>query len=976
MKQFINLHTNSEYTFLESTIRIEELVELAVEKKQKFLAITERNSMFSMALFIKLCIKNNINPIIGVDLDVEDYRFILLPKNKEAFKYLSELSLKKSKNQKIEINEIDKDFFYILDHPSDGFKAKTGFLPNLKNLDNYFYNSLDENDSHAIVLFENITLKVSDQKLLQNIRKIKGINDNKNAKNFEFKCEYPDQIIERTKKIAKKCVYEKEDVSFELPKFVNSLNMSSSEYLRYITSQELKKKKNEFSNYSQAVSRLEHELNVIEKLNFSDYFLIIHDLVNYSKNRPDKIEIGPGRGSAAGSIVSFLCGITEINPLKYGLIFERFLNEQRATMPDIDIDIQDTKRNDVLNYLYNKYGHDKFSLITTYQTFGLKSALRDIARNEDIPVPEVNAILAQLPAEVNANEINKYTQFNIAIKNSKYVLKWEIVKEIAVQLADRPRQISTHAAGIILNDKPLIEKTPLWVNQDNQYPQTQISMDYLEEYGLIKIDLLGLKNLTIIAEIEKTLQAMGIKEEFNPDWNLQNTYAMLNKGWTLGIFQLESVGMTKCLKKVGVNTFSDLYDIISLFRPGPMENIPKYIKFKNKQDQLKTLNPIYDSILNETHGVIIYQEQIMEICQKIAGMSLSEADILRRAMSKKKHELLEEVREKFISGAIKNGYESRMANDIFAQISHFADYGFNKSHAVSYAFIALKMAYYKSKYPALFYGSLINSFLSSQDKVRLQIKEAKQNNLIIELPSIENTTTSVMWKNNKLFLPLTFAKGIGVSAVNKLKPVFSNPKYMSSGPWFLAGCLNENVGNSNIQKLIESNSLRIFGNVQTLLNAFNSVSELKKSSEIFQKGIDEFLDNDEYTANHIIWKKVEEDDEAFRKFQKKYFGDVISDDLRIRNFKYQNKTGVEQMSYDVAYRMIIQIIKVNKRRTKTGISLENIEFFDGYKDGKFWVSENTLMSGKFIVGKYYEVEIIKTINNNYKVTKILNKLGE
>ncbi|MDJ1647333.1 DNA polymerase III subunit alpha, partial [Mycoplasma phocimorsus] len=862
------------------------------------------------------------------------------------------------------------------DHPSDGFKAKTGFLPNLKNLDNYFYNSLDENDSHAIVLFENITLKVSDQKLLQNIRKIKGINDNKNAKNFEFKCEYPDQIIERTKKIAKKCVYEKEDASFELPKFVNLFNMSSKEYLRYITFQALKRRRGEFSNFLFAILRLKYELKIIEKLNFSDYFLIIHDLVNYSKNRPDKIEIGPGRGSAAGSIVSFLCGITEINPLKYGLIFERFLNEQRTTMPDIDIDIQDTKRNDVLNYLYNKYGHDKFSLITTYQTFGLKSALRDIARNEGIPVPEVNAILDRLPAEAISNKIDKYKQFNLAIKNSNNVSKWEIVKEIAVQLADRPRQISAHSAGVILNDKPLIEKTPLWINQNTQYPQTQISMDYLEEYGLIKIDLLGLKNLTIIAEIEKVLRSMGIKEKFNPDWNLQSTYDMLNKGWTLGIFQLDSIGITKCLKKVGVNTFSDLYDIISLFRPGPKENIPKYIKFKNKSSKWKPFSPVYDSILNETHGVIIYQEQIMEMCQKIAGMSLSEADILRRAMGKKKYELLEEVREKFISGAIKNGYELKMANDIFEQISHFAYYGFNKSHAISYAFIALKMAYYKSKYPALFYGSLINSFLSSQDKVRLQIKEAKQNNIIIEFPSIENTTASVIWKNNKLFLPLTFVKGIGVSILNKLKPVFSNSKYMSSGPWFLAGCLNENVGSSNIKKLIESNSLRIFGNVQTLLNAFNSVSESKKSSEISQKRIGKPLKDCKYTDSHIIWKKVKDDNEAFRKFQKKYFGNVISDDLRIKNFKYQNKINIEQISSDVAHKVIIQIVKVNKRKTKAGVSLENIEFFDGFKDGKFWVSENTLISGKFIVGKYYEVEMIKTINNNYRVTKILNKLDE
>ena len=977
MKQFINLHTNSEYTFLESTIRIEKLIELAIEKKQKYLAITERNSMFSMAYFVKECIKNNISPIVGIDLDVEDYRFILLPKNKDAFKYISQLSLKVSKKEPIFLRDIDQEFLYILDHPTEGFRFKNkGLKPNFKNNENYFYNSNDESDPQAIVLFENLTLKISEQKLLYNVRKIKGINDNKRARDFEFKIDYPNSIVERTNKIAKKCVFKKEEVFFELPKYQNPLGIKSCDHLRYITYEALKAKRAEFSNYAQALERLEHELKVIERLNFCDYFLIIHDLVSYSKNRADKIEIGPGRGSAAGSIVSFLCGITEINPLKYGLIFERFLNEQRATMPDIDIDIQDTKRNDVLKYLYDKYGHDKFALITTYQTFGLKSALRDIARNENIPVPEVNAVVGQLPAEVNAKDIEKYINFNMAIKNSKYSIKWDVVKEIAIQLADRPRQISTHAAGIILNNNPLIEKTPLWVNQDNEFPQTQISMDYLEEYGLIKIDLLGLKNLTIIAEIEKNLEAMGIKEKFNPDQNHEPTFSMLNKGLTLGIFQLESPGMTKCLKKVGVNTFSDLYDIISLFRPGPMENIPKYIQFKNKKERVKTLNPIYDSILSETHGVIIYQEQIMEICQKIAGMSLSEADVLRRIMSKKKHDLLEEVREKFISGATKNGYDSVLANDIFAQIAHFADYGFNKSHAVSYAFIALKMAYYKTKYPALFYGSLINSFISAQDKVRMQINEAKQNNLIIETPSIENPTSSVMWKNNKLLLPLIFAKGIGLSILNKIKPVLSNPKYMQNGQWFLAGCMNENVGVSNIQKLIESNCLRMFGNVQTLLKAFNSISNLKQESEIFQKGVDKELDTDDYSANHVIWQFVEEDDDMFKRYQKKYFGDVMSDDLKIKNFKFKNGLGITQLSFDVAHRINIQITRINKRTTKTGINLEMVEFFDGVKDGKFWVPENSLQSGRFIPGKYYEVEMIKSNAGNIKVTKILNILGE
>ncbi|WP_051600002.1 DNA polymerase III subunit alpha [Mycoplasma elephantis] len=974
MKQFINLHTNTEYSFLESTIRINELIDFAIKNGLEYLAVTEHNNFFSLGEFVNKCIKNNIKPIIGIDLDVEEYRVIILPKNKEGYLFIKELSFAKSLNKTITFSGLNSDDVFYLDHPTFGFYKKNKKMPKIKNEDLYFYDSNNKYDKHAIVLRENIIIKDADNLILDVLRKIKGSELIYKGTEFQTKIDYDAVIVKRTNNIAAKCIFENEKLHFDLPVFKNDKNMSSFDYLKYLTLQKFAMLKSEFSNFDAAKNRLFNELNVISSLNFSDYFLIIQDLVKWAKSK--NIEIGPGRGSAAGSLVSYLLGITKINPLDYGLLFERFLNKDRVTMPDIDIDIQDNRRNEVLEYMQNKYGHEHFALITTFQTLGIKSSIRDVARIMNVDLAQVNIITGLIGANSTFDDVEKNNKLKLKIKQFNNINQWETILEIVKELENRPRQISTHAAGIVLGNKPIINNVPIWLNSgSNTYPQTQISMDFLETYGLIKIDLLGLKNLTIINQIEEYLKINNVENDFDFKKDDPRTFSLLNKGMTLGIFQLESPGMRQTIKKVNITKFSDIYDIISLFRPGPMQNIPKYIENRSNKES-SSISPEYDEILKSTYGIIVYQEQIMEICQKIANMSLQEADLFRRAISKKKADELQTLKSKFVNGAINNNYSKETSLNIYEQIEHFADYGFNKSHAVCYAYIAYKLAYYKSRYPLYFYASLINSFISSQDKVNMCILELESVGIKINSPIITHLDDNVLIKNNELTLPIKYINGLGGATSEKIKLKINKESDLVDFPSFINFCTKSNIGNSNTQKLIESNTLRIFGNVKTLEMAFLSIQNknLEKNNKSRFGAKNNSLsryDIQETQANSMIFKEFEEDFDIFDKYQQKYFQHNFENNKKITPFKYKNNIFITDIKPNIYHRMIIKIENV-KIINKTKI-LKLITFSDGMTSSQFWLNSEHPFFNEIQEDKYYEVEITMSQIGNIRVTK---KIGD
>lgn len=809
MSRLINLHFSSEYSFFESPTSIKEYVEYAKTNNFSIIALTDHNYVFGYAEFKFYCQKNNIKSIFGIDLDVENARLILLAKNNRGFNEILNLSYIKSKNKDISIDDLNDENVYIINHPNLGFKDVSKLIHKFKDF--YFYDETNENSN--IFINDNRIVALEKEEALFFINKLKENNLN-DFKNYLLSTEYDikQHLIDKTIEIANNCNVTFDSDKNSLPDFSDN----PTEYLKKIIYDNFRKMHNELSefNIKNVEDQILYEFNVIKKMNVANYFLIITDLIKWAKDK--QISIGPGRGSVSGSLVAYILGITNINPLKYNLYFERFLNEQRITMPDIDIDIQDDRREEVIEYLKNKYGHENVAQICTFQRMGAKQSLKDVGRFLNINFSEINDLSKLISGNDTLNEsYEKNIKFQARINSSEEFIK---LFDLATKIESLPRQTGIHAAGIVISKKPIIKNCPV-LDVDNNLV-TQFPMNYLEEWNLLKIDLLGLRTLTIINEIEKEVQNI-----YNPNFKLnqinfydKKTNALLSSAKVAGIFQLESSGMIKTIEKIKINKFNDLVDIISLFRPGPMSNIPLYIYNKKNPSNIKSISSVYDEIVKETNGIIIYQEQIMEIVQKVAGLSFTQADIFRKAISKKDKNEMEYMKNLFIEGAKKNNFNTQVSNKIYEQIEKFAEYGFNKAHAVAYATISYTMAYLKARFPICFYSTII-SLTASMDSVNKYVKEAKELKFNIESPMINKISHKIVHnKINTIWLPLTFIKGIGLSALDKLLIEFQRNGMFTSFFNFIARAKKINLHNSVIDILIESNTLREFSNMNTLIN--------------------------------------------------------------------------------------------------------------------------------------------------------------
>ncbi len=544
-----------------------------------------------------------------------------------------------------------------------------------------------------------------------------------------------------------------------LPVFPLDTSVDKREYIKSLCTEGLKMRLGDVSISSPYLERLDYELGVIGSMGYIDYFLIVSDFMKFARNQG--IMTGPGRGSSASSLVAYSLHITDVDPLEHGLLFERFLNPERVTLPDIDIDFADHRRHEVVEYVANKYGNASTAQIITFGTLSAKAVARDTARVFGFESEDLEAISKLIPSRPG-------TTLRSALKENAALNEWIIDREerktwfkTAIQLEGLPRHASTHAAGVILSPSSLVDYVPIEKGSEGIY-LTQWPMGDLEAIGLLKMDFLGLRNLTILEQIRKLLlKGTGKSIDYRKlALDDDKTFAILAAGDTSGVFQLESDGMRNALRQIKPTAFGDIVAVNALFRPGPMEFIPLYAKRKHKQEAVNYVHPILEPILSETHGVIVYQEQIMQIAARMAGFSLGEADILRRAVSKKKREILDQERVHFVQGAQKKGFAEKDATEVYDLIVRFADYGFPKSHAVAYSMISYQLAYMKANHPVYFYAAMLGNSSGNADKTKQLLQEIKEKNIPLLPPSIQKSFSSFSVEEGKVRIGLNNVKGV------------------------------------------------------------------------------------------------------------------------------------------------------------------------------------------------------------------------
>jgi len=576
--------------------------------------------------------------------------------------------------------------------------------------------------------------------------------------------------IENTLEIADKCNFEFVFDQPRLPTYSTPNGASADKYLREITLLGFERRKKEGTlvvpdgRETEYLERIEYELSVISQMGYSDYFLIVQDYVGYAKSKG--IPVGPGRGSGAGSLVAFLIGITDVDSIKFGLLFERFLNPERVSMPDIDIDFCYNRRDEVIAYMYEKYGTDRVSQIIAFGTLAARAAIRDVGRALGMSYSEVDAVARAVPQEhgVTLKDALKRKALKDQYDASESVRR---LVDTAIQIEGMPRNITVHAAGLVVTDRPISQYVPLAVSNDAIV--TQFDMDTIAELGLLKFDFLGLRYLTIIDDACATIR------EKHPDFDIRNiplddkeTYKMISKGGTLGLFQLESAGMRQMLTELKPDCFDDIIAAIALYRPGPMDSIPQYIEARHNSNKIKYAHPMLEPILRTTYGCTVYQEQVMSVFRVIAGYTYGHADIVRRAMSKKKADVLMAERESFLDGAAKNGISSDIAEDLFDDMADFANYAFNKSHAAAYAIISYRTAYLKKHYPCEYMASLMTSVLGNLSKLAEYISECTKYGIRVLPPDVNESHLNFHPKDGNIVFGLLALKGVGRQFVEAL----------------------------------------------------------------------------------------------------------------------------------------------------------------------------------------------------------------
>ena len=841
----------TDYSLLTSLIKVDDIINYAINNGSNYIGILDDNPYGIMEFYTK-CLRNKIKPIIGIKINVGGGDIYLYIENFEGYQNIINIH-NLIINNKLTINDVIKynsGLKCVLPYESYNLygRFKTSFKCSLG------YKSKEELKNASLiskdVLFINEILMFSDKDI--NILKVLYKIDDKS---YEGSNNYILDIDEEDNKTIIDFI---SDINLNIPfnnRFIPSFTNSYEESKKLLESLAIKGIKKRLNNSVPEVykNRLKYELSIIDRMGFVDYFLIVFDYVKYAKK--SNIYVGPGRGSAAGSLVSYSLGITEIDPIKYDLLFERFLNPDRVTMPDIDIDFEDVKRNEVINYVREKYGDKKVSLITAYATLGSRQVIRDVFKIFKVEEDIINKISKLINPRLKLkNNLDNKGLYEYLDEN-----KLTTYYKVAMKLEGIKKHTSIHAAGVVISSVNISDIVPVYKSSDGII--AGYTPEHLERLGFLKMDFLALRNLTTMHSI------IDLIKEKNKDFNIKEislndpkTMELFQKADTDDIFQFESVGMKRFLKKLIPKTFDDLVAANALFRPGPMNNIDEYINRKNNNKVFKFPSKDLEEILGSTYGIMIYQEQIMLILSKMAGYSLKEADIIRRAMSKKKRDVIEKEKERFIKESVKNGYTESFSKDIYNQIIKFSEYGFNKSHSVAYAYLGYEIAYLKANFKDIFNLNNVNNNLSGEEKLKLLIEESKQKGYEIIKPNINVSKKEYSLEDNKLILPLTLIKNISASVAEQ---IFDNKPYEDFIDFFKKN-YNKGVNRIVIENLIKAGAMDTFGysrntllenidSVITYLELVNSLDEslIMKPEIVKSTRLDDELDEKELFGFYI-----------------------------------------------------------------------------------------------------------------------------
>lgn len=847
------LYTKSVYSLLKSSLKIEDYVKQAKAFQMTSLALTDHTSVYGLIQFYKTCKKYDLKPILGITLTTEVCDVICLAKNNKGYQNILKLStiaklypdtpLPKAKlieyqqdlivmiptrhnlieyqlqNQQFEeLKVLFSDFkqniksLYIGIHPAydnqnNELNQKVNYLANLESIPLVALNEVryfDQEDQLTLRYLEAIRTGEKIGSHMFNLYPDYAYLHQPDE--FESLFKGYEAAILNTIKIVELCDVQLNFDQLFLPKYETKGNVSSDDYIKALCVKGLKKRLNLNQIPTVYKERLKYELDVIAKMQFSDYFLIVYDFVKYAKSKG--ILVGPGRGSAAGSLVAYVLGITNVDPIHYHLLFERFLNPERISMPDIDLDFEDTRRDEVIKYVQRKYGKYHMAHIIAFGTFGTRSAIREVAKVMSITDTRLNEILSYINGmlSIDAN-LEASEPLRLLVEEFSEIRK---LFELAKKIEGIPRNTTTHAAGIIMSNEPLTEYTALQIGL-NDVLQTQYEAKDIESLGLIKMDFLGIRNLSMITKMLQLIkQVHGIELDLNHiPLDDAKTFRLIAKGETAGIFQLESEGMRNVLREMEAKTFEDIVAVNALFRPGPMDNINLYIKRKKGEAPIEYLHDDLIPILKPTYGIIVYQEQVMQIVQKVANYSLGKADLLRRAIGKKMRQVLEEERIVFTMQAIKNGYQEETASELYDYIVKFGDYGFNRSHSVAYSMISYQLAYLKANYLTLFMSVLLSSVIGSESQTAKYIQDCKRYGIKILPVSINKSHNNyIIENNNSIRMSLLSLKGLGQSIADGLNQERTNGSFRSFFDFVsrTKGIVKQNV----FQSLVYSGALDEF----------------------------------------------------------------------------------------------------------------------------------------------------------------------
>lgn len=1049
-KEFVHLHVHTEYSLLDGVGKIDEYLERAKELGMSSLAITDHGNMFGVVEFYKKALKKGIKPIIGIEAYVaekkanertgDNFHLILLAKNIEGYKNLLKLSsygyingfyykpridrellskhseglialsacmkgeipfaLLKGEDQKARdiledyVRIFSKDNFYI-ELQDNGVEGQVELNKKLYALSKeYGLKSVVTNDVHYVHqgddILQDIVVCLQTGAKLDDEKRMKIDTPEiflKSREQILYKFSEYEEAVNNTMEIASRCNLELDFGTFKFPHYeIPEEEESIATYLNTLVYEGAKHRFGEELSKEQK-ERIEYEMNVINSMGYAAYFVVVWDFIDYAKKQG--IPVGPGRGSAAGSMVAYLLGITELDPMKYNLIFERFLNPERISMPDIDIDICQERRQEVIEYVTEKYGKDKVAQIITFGTMKARGGIRDVGRVMNVPLSKVDKIAKLIPFGSTIDAAIK----NVSDLRDIYETDPEVQKmlDYSRRLEGKVRHASIHAAGVVISKEPLEEEVALYSDKKTGAISTQFQMKELEEIGLVKMDFLGLRNLTIL---KRTVDYIKKTRDLDIELNSiklddEKTYEIFKKGKTLGVFQLESDGIRKLLMKLSPDCFEDIIAILALYRPGPLGSgmVDDFVNAKHGRAKIKYPHPMLEETLRETYGVILYQEQIMKIVNVMANYSLGEADVLRRAIGKKIPEIMEENRGKFVKRSVENGVEESKAKEIFSLIDKFAGYGFNKSHSAAYALIAYWTAYFKANYTVEYYAALMTSERNDIDKIAVYIRDAKKMEIEVLAPDVNYSYKRFRVEDNKIRFGMSAIKNIGEGIVGKLVEERTvNGKYETYKD-FVYRAKKIGLNKKMLEALILSGSLdSIDGKRSEKHEDIERALDYASKKMQRENDLQMTLFGGQYSVeNYTLISLDEFSEEEILKGEKEYLGLYFSGHpldkyyAKLKVFKFVSSKDVMTKDYK-RVKMAGIIRSINKRVTKAGQVMADflIEDYTGaikvivfprqYIENSYLMMENTpiILEGAVKNDYFGGIEERKIIADNIK----------